>query len=118
MKFEGRFFDEEKNGNIKEYDNNGKLIFEGEYKGGKKFGYGVEYNKEGKLQFRGGYYNGVKWNGIEFLYSNNKKYQYLYEEGVSSFTGIIIPDPFILNGNYYISGIIKGTKMKKVNNNK
>ena len=113
MKFEGRFLDSVKNGNIKEYDNDGKLIFEGEYKDGKKYGYGEEYYKDGKLKFKGGYWNGIKWNGIEYFYNNNnKKSVYRYKEGIFSISGIIKPYGF------YLSGIIKGTNKEEENNNK
>ena len=40
-------------GFIKEYNDNGKLIFEGEYLNGKRNGKGKEYNKYGKLIFEG-----------------------------------------------------------------
>ena len=48
------------NGKIKEYDNNGKLIFEGEYLNGEKNGKGKEYDYYGKLKFEGEYLNGEK----------------------------------------------------------
>jgi len=42
-------------GNIKKYNNEGKLKFEGEYLNGKKHGKGKEYNYEDKLEFEGEY---------------------------------------------------------------
>ena len=52
-----------RNGNIKEYDRNGKLIYEGEYFNRGRNGKGKEYYKNGKLLFEGEYLNGKKWNG-------------------------------------------------------
>ena len=36
------------NGKVKEYNENGKLIFEGEYLNGNRNGKGKEYNQNGK----------------------------------------------------------------------
>ena len=47
------------NGKVKEYWNNGKLLFEGEYLNGKRNGKGKEYN-DGKLVFEGEYLNGKR----------------------------------------------------------
>ena len=49
-------------GKVKEYWNNGKLLFEGEYLNGKRNGKGKEYDWNGKLEFDGEYLNG-KRNG-------------------------------------------------------
>ena len=48
-----------RNGKVKEYYYNGKLIFEGEYLNGKRNGKGKEYYN-GKLIFEGEYLNGKK----------------------------------------------------------
>ena len=53
-----------KNGNGKEYNNDGEIEFEGEYLNGKKWnGNSIEYNN-GYLEFEGEYKNGKRWNGI------------------------------------------------------
>jgi len=57
--FEGEYINGEKNGNVKEYHENGKLMFEGEYLKGKRNGKGIEYYSSGELRFEGEYLNGV-----------------------------------------------------------
>ena len=58
IKFEGDYFNGERNGKGKEYDfYNGKLTFEGEYINGLRNGKGKEYWKN-KLTFEGEYLNG------------------------------------------------------------
>ena len=52
-------WDGERNGEGKEYNNEGKLIFEGEYLNDKRWK-GKEYNNEGKLEFEGEYKKMVK----------------------------------------------------------
>ena len=47
-------------GKVKEYWNNGKLLFEGEYLNGKRNGKGKEYDWNGKLEFDGEYLNGKR----------------------------------------------------------
>ena len=49
-------------GNIKEYNNEGKLIFESEYLNGKRNGKGKDYYK-GDLIFEGEYLHGKRWSG-------------------------------------------------------
>ena len=52
-------------GHVKEYDENGTLIFEGEYLNGQKNGKCQEYYWDnGKLIFDGEYLNGYKRNGL------------------------------------------------------
>ena len=48
-------------GQIKEYNENGKLIFEGEYLNGKRNGKGKEYYNNGNVAFEGEYLNGKRW---------------------------------------------------------
>ena len=67
-----RIFKSKKNGKVKEYKYNGKLIFEDEYLNGKRNGKGKEYNKYGKLIFEGEYLN-RKRNGI-FKWHLSSKY--------------------------------------------
>ena len=71
-KWNGKGYDEQYNiiyelikgtGKIKEYNDNGKLIFEGEYLNGEKNGKGKEYYDNGKLKFDGEYLKGKQWNG-------------------------------------------------------
>ena len=51
------------NGEVKEYDDDGKLRFEGEYKNGIRNGKGIEYYSDGNKLFEGEYLNGLKWEG-------------------------------------------------------
>ena len=62
-------------GFIKEYDNNGKIIFEGEYKEGKRDGKGKEYDINGKLIFEGEYLSNIKWNGKRHDINGNILYE-------------------------------------------
>ena len=50
-------------GKGKEYDIDGKLKFEGEYYNGERNGDGKEYHYNGELRFEGEYIKGKKWNG-------------------------------------------------------
>ena len=43
------------NGKVREYNNDGILIFEGEYLNGIRNGKGKEYNENGELLFEGEY---------------------------------------------------------------
>ena len=83
MKYEGEYLNGKKNGNGKEYNYDGRLMFEGEYLNGRKWN-GKGYNDNGQIEyelingcgkvkeieyyhhtfvFEGEYLNGVKWNG-------------------------------------------------------
>ena len=63
--------------NVKEYNDNGILIFEGEYKDEKRFK-GKEYSNAGELIFEGEYNDGIKWNG------KGKEYD---DDGILIFVG-------------------------------
>ena len=60
IKFEGEYKDGKKNGNGKEYNSDGHLIYEGEYLNGERNGKGKEYSDEGQLVFDGDYINGER----------------------------------------------------------
>ena len=63
-KLSGKYKIVGKNGKVKEYTlNTDKLIFEGEYLNGKRNGEGKEYYDDGKLKYEGEYLNGKRWNG-------------------------------------------------------
>ena len=84
--FEGNYLNGKKNGNGKEYYENGKLKFEGEYLNGKKIqgkgyneqgdlilklyknGKGEEFYDNGEYQFEGYYLNGRRWHGRGYNY--------------------------------------------------
>ena len=79
-KWDGKGYDELGNiiyelkngdGNVKEYNNDGELVFEGEYLDGKRYGKGREYNKD-KLIFEGKYLDG-KRDGKGKEYNNNSE---------------------------------------------
>ena len=62
--YEDKYLNEQKNGNGKEYDNNGNLLFDGEYLYGKRWNGKVkEYYYNGKLKFDGEYYKGKRLFG-------------------------------------------------------
>ena len=68
-----------KNGKWKQCDNNGKLIFETEYLDGKKDGKSIEYNDSGQLIFDGEYSNGRKSKGREYFRGKlNYEGEYFY----------------------------------------
>ena len=70
-KFSGRYRIEEY-GKIWEYNSyNNKLLFSGHYSNGKRNGEGKEYNDEGKLIFEGEYLDGKKWKGVEKEYDED-----------------------------------------------
>ena len=70
---------------IKEFNEEGELIFEGEYLKGERNGKGIEYNKDGQIIFEGEYLKGERnGKGIEYyhgkiiyegIYKNNKKWE-------------------------------------------
>ena len=80
---------------------------------GEKNGEGKEYDNDGKVKYEGQYKNGKKWNGEGWeYYSNNKKCKYQYINGNYFMSGVIEPNNTFLNEGYYVSGIIEGTKIK------
>ena len=59
--YEGDYRDNERDGKGKEFDKNGKIIFEGEFSIGKRWnGKGKEYNDDHELIYEGKYLNGKK----------------------------------------------------------
>ena len=70
-RFSGRY-KEEIGGKIKEYDSycHG-LLFEGLYANRKRNGEGKEYNEDGQLIFEGEYLDGKKWKGIAKEYDED-----------------------------------------------
>ncbi len=63
---------------------NDKILFEGQYSNENKNGNGKEYNLEGKIIFDGEYYDGKKWNGTEKVYdedTDNLIFKYKYSNG-------------------------------------
>ena len=68
--FQGEHLNGLRNGRGKEYNNfSGKLIYEGEYLNGKRHGFGYEYNADGKLLFEGIFLNGKKWKGKGYFFN-------------------------------------------------
>ena len=64
------------NGEVKEYDDNGYLLFEGEYLKGERNGKGKEYDYSGKLEFEGEYINGERnEKGKEYDYNGKLIYE-------------------------------------------
>ena len=58
---------------MKEYNDEGKLIFEGEYINGERNGKGKEYYDNDKFIFEGKYINGKRnGKGKEYNYENGK----------------------------------------------
>ena len=96
--FVAKLLNGEINGEVKEFNKNGDLIFEGEYLNGKKWngkgykkegeieyeikngnGYIKEYNIKGNLIFEGEYLNGDRYNGKEWQYETIEKDYFLKE---------------------------------------
>ena len=70
-RFSGRYKVEEK-GVIKEYNSyNHNLIYMGQYSNGKRNGNGKEYDEDGKLIFEGEYLDGKKWKGNAIKYDED-----------------------------------------------
>ena len=79
--FEGEYLNGEKNGKIKEYDEQNYLVFEGEYKNGLKNGKVKEYYCNNRKKFEGEYLNGLK-NGYGIEYDNGIIFEGEYTNGV------------------------------------
>ena len=77
MYLSGRHIIYELDGNAKEYDDDGTLLFEGKYLNGKRKK-GKEYNESGEILFEGEYSNGKRWIG---------EVKELYEDGSIEFEG-------------------------------
>ena len=56
---------------MKEFFDDGQLLFVGEYVKGKRNGKGKEFYDNGKLLFEGEYINGKKWNGKVYNKNGN-----------------------------------------------
>jgi len=70
-RFSGRYIIEGY-GRLREYNSyNDRLIFEGGCSNGKRNGNGKEYNEEGQLIFEGEYLDGKRWKGIEKEYDED-----------------------------------------------
>ena len=76
LKFEGEFYNGEKNGKGKVYDYDGNIIFEGEYSNGQRNGKGKKYYNNGQLKFEG-----------EYLYNNRRKGKSYFSSGELEFEG-------------------------------
>ena len=67
---------------IKEYNEDGELVFEGEYLNGERNGEGKEYYKSNKLKFEGNYLNGkINGKGKEYYFHDSTLFfdgEYLY----------------------------------------
>ena len=74
LKFVGEYVKGKLNWKAKEYDYNGKLLFEGEYINNKRNGKGKEYENE-LLKFEGEYLKGEQWNGKRYIKNNNIIYE-------------------------------------------
>ena len=64
LEFEGEYINGKRNGNGKEYDKNGEIVYEGEkeYLNGKKNGKVKSYKMGDSLCFEGEFLNGEEWN--------------------------------------------------------
>ena len=73
IKFEGEYFNGERNGKGKEYNYDENFIYEGEYSNRDKNGKNKEYNLDKNLLiFEGEYLNGQRKKGIERQYINTR----------------------------------------------
>ena len=55
-------------GKVKKFDNNGNILYDGDLSDGKRNGQGKEYNSEGKLIFEGIFIYDQKCKGKEQIY--------------------------------------------------
>ena len=94
--YEGGFLNGKRNGEGKEYFDNGQLKFEGKYLNGKRNGNGKEYYENGKLKFEGVYLDNKKLNG--YLYDLIDHCTYRLEKGEGS------RKEFYENGNLEFEG--------------
>ena len=88
-KYNGKGYDEYGNilyelkngtGNVKEYNDDGELVFEGEYLNGKRNGKGKEYFK-GKLRFESEYLNGERNGKGKEFYDGELRFEGEYLNG-------------------------------------
>jgi len=87
---------------MKEYYENGQLLFEGDYLNGK----GKEYNnRRGELIFEGEYLNGIKWNGKKI--DENKNIIYEIKEGRGFIKEFALSKILEFEG-FYINGQLNG----------
>ena len=119
--YEGFFLNGEKNGKVKEYNDNSILKFDGEYILGQKNGKVKEYNDNGILLFDGEYLKGKRWNGKGKDYNNNKNLTFdgEYLKGIA-WNGIInnYISSNLLFENQLINGKIIGKFLKEFDNGK
>ena len=64
---------------IKIFLDNAILYYEGEYSNGEKNGQGKQYNYKGYLLFEGQFLNGKRWNGQIYLYDYYDKIESIEE---------------------------------------
>ena len=64
--------DEFNEGFVYQYNVYKELIYEGEFLIWKKYGKGKEYYDNRQLKFEGEYFYGKKWNGIGYVYKEDK----------------------------------------------
>ena len=96
----GGYLNGQRNGNGKEYDDEGKLLFEGEYIKGKRHGKGKEYDEKKHLRFEGEYLNGKKWNGKGYNRKGINKYTLINGNGFIKLDAFNEKDYFIFEGEY------------------
>ena len=73
--FSGKYIIYSADGKGKEYSRyNDNIFYEGGYSNGKRNGDGKEYNDKGELVFEGEYLNGKKWNGYYYTLKGGKNF--------------------------------------------
>ena len=58
--YEGEYINGMRNGKGKQYDKDGKIIYEGEFKDGKRHGKGKLFDEEGKIIYEGNFISGLR----------------------------------------------------------
>jgi antitoxin component YwqK of YwqJK toxin-antitoxin module len=98
-------------GIVKEYNEDGILLYDGEYKNGVKYGLGKEYNIEKELIYDGSYINGKrsKGKGKEYNFSGRLKYEGEYLNGEWHGNGT----EYESNGEISFEGVFKNGKRWK-----
>ena len=91
LKFKGKYLNGCRNGEGKEYFENGNVEFEGDYLNGKRNGKGKEYYIFGILEFEGNYLNGKRHGiGKEYYSDGHLKFQGEFVDGIRKPNKIIL----------------------------
>ena len=112
--FEGEYLNGKRNGNVKFYNHNGKLLSECIFKNGLKNGKFIEYYNDGKVFTKGEFLNNKEWNTEE--YDKNGNIINEIKDGKGILNEYNVNDELIFKGEY-LNGLKNG-KGKEYNDGK